>query len=133
MALLIAGLLVVVGSLAFGLVRASPGSAAPGPTIVSLTFDDGRQTQYSARGPLAAHGLHGTFFINSGDVASTTDGFYMTWAQIHDLAADGNEIGGHSLTHPHLTSLSTDAARHEVCDDRTNLLNQGFAPVQSFA
>jgi peptidoglycan/xylan/chitin deacetylase (PgdA/CDA1 family) len=131
--LLVAGLLVVLGSAASGLIRSAESSAAPSPTIVSLTFDDGRQTQYSARAPLAAHGMRGTFYINSGLVASTTDGFYMTWGQIQDLAADGNEITGHSLTHPHLTNLSTDAARHEICDDRTNLLNHGFSPVQSFA
>jgi hypothetical protein len=131
--LLVAGLLVVFGSIAAGLVRSSPVSAAPGQTIVSFTFDDGRQTQYSARGPLAAHGMRGTFYINSGVVADTTDGFYMTWAQIQGLAADGNEITGHSLTHPHLVNLSSDAARHEICDDRTNLLNRGFAPVASFA
>lgn len=132
-AVLLAGLLVVLCSIAAGLVRSSESSAAPGPTTVSLTFDDGRQTQYSARAPLAAHGMRGTFYINSGLVASTTGDYYMTWGQIQDLAADGNEIGGHTLTHPHLTNLSTDAARHEVCDDRTNLLNHGFSPVQSFA
>lgn len=46
---------------------------------MTLTFDDGRQTQYSARGPLAAHGMRGTFYINSGLVASTTGDYYMTW------------------------------------------------------
>lgn len=100
---------------------------------MSLTFDDGRTTQYSVRGPLAAHGMRGTFFVNSGDVAATPGGFYMTWAQIHDLGSDGNEITGHSLTHPHLTQLSTTDLRHQICDDRTNLLNQGFSPVLSFA
>jgi hypothetical protein len=132
-AIFVAGVLVVVCSFGFGLIRSSEGSAAPGQTIVSLTFDDGRQTQYSARGPLAAHGMRGTFYINSGLVASTTGDYYMTWGQIQDLAADGNEIGGHTLTHAHLPNLSTDAARHEVCDDRTNLLNHGFSPVLSFA
>lgn len=131
--LLVAGLLVLACSVAAGLVRSSAGAAAPNQTIVSLTFDDGRQTQYSARAPLASHGLRGTFYINSGLVAATTGDYYMTWGQIQDLAADGNEIGGHSLTHPHLTKLQSDAARHEICDDRTNLLNHGFAPVQSFA
>ena len=57
----------------------------------------------------------------------------MTWAQIHDLGSDGNEIAGHSLTHAHLTQLSTADLQHEICDDRTNLLNQGFSPVLSFA
>ena len=132
-AVLVLGLLVAVIAVAALLVRSPVSSAAPGQTIVSLTFDDGRTTQYSVRAPLAAHGMRGTFFVNSGEVAATPGGFYMTWVQIHDLGSDGNEITGHSLTHPHLTQLSTDALRHEICDDRTNLLNQGFSPVLSFA
>jgi peptidoglycan/xylan/chitin deacetylase (PgdA/CDA1 family) len=106
---------------------------ASASTIVSLTFDDGRQTQYTARASLAAHGMHGTFYVNSGLVGATTSDWHMTWAQLHDLAADGNEITGHSLTHAHLTKLSAAEAQHEICDDRTNLLNQGFSPVISFA
>jgi peptidoglycan/xylan/chitin deacetylase (PgdA/CDA1 family) len=102
-------------------------------TVVSLTFDDGRQTQYAARTPLADHGMHGTFYVNSGLVGSTTSDWHMTWSQLHDLASDGNEIGGHSLTHSDLTKLSTTKLQQEVCQDRTNLLNQGFSPVTSFA
>jgi peptidoglycan/xylan/chitin deacetylase (PgdA/CDA1 family) len=132
--LLVVALLVVLSAVAALLVRSSASSAAPNSTtIVSLTFDDGRAVQYSARGPLAAHGMRGTFFVNSGLVAATTGGFYMTWAQIQDLGADGNEITGHSLTHAHLTQLQSADLRHEVCDDRTNLLNHGFSPVLSFA
>ena len=106
---------------------------ASATTIVSLTFDDGRQTQYSARGSLAAHGMHATFYVNSGTVGTTTSSYKMTWGQLHDLASDGNEIAGHTLTHAHLTELSSSEAQHEICDDRTNLLNQGFSPVISFA
>ena len=102
-------------------------------TVVSLTFDDGRQTQYSARGPLAAHGMHGTFYVNSGLVGSSTSDWHMTWAQLHDLAGDGNEIAGHTLTHADLTTISAAQAQHDICDDRANLLNQGFTPVNSFA
>jgi len=126
-------LLVALTAAAAMLVRPSTTSAVPGPTIVSLTFDDGRTVQYAARGPLAAHGMRGTFFVNSGLVADTPGGWSMTWAQLQDLAADGNEITGHSLTHAHLTQLSSADLRHEVCDDRTNLLAHGFSPVLSFA
>jgi peptidoglycan/xylan/chitin deacetylase (PgdA/CDA1 family) len=102
-------------------------------TMVSLTFDDGRQTQYAAREPLKAHGMHGTFYVNSGLVGSTTGDWHMTWSQLHDLARDGNEIGGHSLTHAHLTRLRESALRRELCQDRSNLLAHRFAPVMSFA
>ncbi len=106
---------------------------ASAETAVSLTFDDGRQTQYAARAPLSAHGMHGTFYVNSGVVGATTSDWHMTWGQLRDLAADGNEITGHSLTHPHLTQLSSADLQREICQDRTNLLNQGFSPVANFA
>jgi peptidoglycan/xylan/chitin deacetylase (PgdA/CDA1 family) len=108
-------------------------AAATSPTVVTFTFDDGRQTQYSTRAPLAAHGMRGTFFVNSGLVGSSASDWHMTWGQLHDLAADGNEITGHTLTHSDLTKLTSTNARREICDDRTNLLNQGFSPVISFA
>jgi peptidoglycan/xylan/chitin deacetylase (PgdA/CDA1 family) len=122
--------MVLVGCLA--LLGPAVGRASA-TTVVSLTFDDGRQTQYAVKAPLAAHGMHGTFYVNSGLVGSTTSDWHMTWSQLHDLAADGNETTGHSLTHAHLTQLSASDLQHEVCDDRTNLLNQGFSPVVSFA
>jgi peptidoglycan/xylan/chitin deacetylase (PgdA/CDA1 family) len=116
--------------------RAPRSSASTHPhldTVVSLTFDDGRQDQYTARALLAAHGMHGTFYVNSGLVAAKPGRWHMTWSQLQDLAADGNEIGGHSLTHAHLTQLSSADLQGEICNDRTNLLRHGFSPVTSFA
>ena len=102
---------------------------ASGQTIVSLGFDDGYANQYAARSMLAAHGMHATFFIISGSVGSSG---YMTWSQLHDLAADGNEIGGHTVDHVSLASVSAAVAQHEVCDDRAALQAQGFQ-VTDFA
>jgi peptidoglycan/xylan/chitin deacetylase (PgdA/CDA1 family) len=114
---------------------ANPASAAPkpqppDPTVVSLTFDDGTADQYAARSMLAAHNLHGTFFINSGRIGTTAS--FMTLSQLRDLASDGNEIGGHTVQHADLTTLSSDEATREVCNDRMNLLSWGFEPT-SFA
>jgi len=100
-------------------------------TVVSLTFDDGSASQYSTLSMLSAHGMNGTYYINSGLVGSS--GYYMTWPQLHDLYNAGNEIGGHTVDHKNLTQLSTADATAEVCNDRTNLLNNGFSPVTSFA
>src|SRR4051812_28668821 len=82
------------------------------PTVVSLTFDDGRAQTYPARSILASHGMKGTFYINSANVG--TDSYYMTWPQIDGLAADGNEIGGHTLHHTVLPSLPS-AASPSIC------------------
>jgi peptidoglycan/xylan/chitin deacetylase (PgdA/CDA1 family) len=97
---------------------------------VSLTFDDGRAAAYPARSILSSHGMHGTFYLNSGRVG--TNNYYMTWPQIADLAAHGNEIGGHTVDHTVLTSLTADQAMHAVCDDRATLQAHGYNPV-SFA
>lgn len=98
-------------------------------TVVTIQFDDSVADQYSARSILAAHGMHATFYVNSGLIG---DSAHLTWAQLHDLYADGNEIGGHTLTHANLKHLKTAAARQEVCGDRVNIYNQGFQPT-SFA
>jgi peptidoglycan/xylan/chitin deacetylase (PgdA/CDA1 family) len=97
----------------------------PRPTVVSLTFDDGSATQYDARSILASHGMHGTFFINSPLLGS--DPTYMTWSQINDLSADGNEIGGHTANHVRLTQVDSDEAARQICYDRNLLLNHGVA------
>jgi peptidoglycan/xylan/chitin deacetylase (PgdA/CDA1 family) len=135
--LLFLGHVLLLGLTLGGLVGGTGTSAmvdAPSPTtVVSLTFDDGRQTQYAARAPLAAHAMHGTFYVNSGLVGSTTSDWHMTWSQLHDLAKDGNEISGHSLTHEHLTRLRGARLKRQICRDRSNLLEQGFTPVTSFA
>jgi peptidoglycan/xylan/chitin deacetylase (PgdA/CDA1 family) len=105
-------------------------AAAPVQTVVSLTFDDGHAEQLAARSVLAAHNMQGTFFINSGRIDTTPA--FMTLSQLRDLASDGNEIAGHTAQHADLTTLSSDEATREVCNDRMNLLSWGFEPT-SFA
>lgn len=108
---------------------AAPAGAAT-QTIVTIGFDDTNLDQYTAARPiLQSHGVHATFFVNSGFV-DTAD--HMTWAQIADLAADGNEIGGHTIDHANLKHLKEAAARHEVCDDRVAIASHGLQPT-SFA
>jgi endoglucanase len=102
----------------------------PSPqTVVTIQFDDGNADQYQALNILNAHGMHATFFINSGFVG---DSSHMTWTQLQDLSSAGNEIAGHTIHHVGLKSMKTADARQEVCTDRNTLLAQGFA-VTSFA
>lgn len=102
---------------------------APHSTVVSLEFDDARANAYDALAPLDTHGMHATFFVPSGLVG--TPG-YMSWNQLGELARHGNEIGGHTITHPHLPSLSDDEQRRQICNDRVNLASHGFT-VSDFA
>jgi peptidoglycan/xylan/chitin deacetylase (PgdA/CDA1 family) len=68
--------------------------------------------------------------VNSG--LTGTGSYYMTWEQVAGLAADANEIAGHTLTHVNIGSLSYADARYQVCQDRVNLFNRGYQPT-SFA
>ena len=107
------------------------GQARAAQTVVTFTFDDGIKTQADlARPALAAHGMHGTFYINSGNVGANS--YYMNWSQVDGIAADGNEIGGHTLTHQKLTNLTADQQKHQICDDRTALQARGYT-VTDFA
>jgi peptidoglycan/xylan/chitin deacetylase (PgdA/CDA1 family) len=108
------------------------GAPAQAETVVTLGFDDGALTQYSARQTLLNHGMRATFFVNSG-LTSDEPTWRMSWSQLHQLAADGHEITGHTLTHADLTQVTAAQRQHEICDDRTNLLNRGFSPVSSLA
>ena len=104
-----------------------PARAATQPTVVSLTFDDGSASQYWALGQLQQYNMAGTFYINSARVG--TSSYYMTWSQIHDLYNAGNEIGGHTAMHVNLPQTDPVEAKRQICDDRVNLLNQGFQPT----
>lgn len=114
---------------------ASPNSSGPpvdtslALTTITLTFDGGRTSQLAAAKVLKTHGFRGTFFVNSGFMGAKD---YMTVEDLHALAADGNEVGGHTATLADLTALEPDEAKRQVCNDRTNLTDWGFK-VTSFA
>ncbi len=100
-------------------------------TLVSLTFDDGL-TQSPARAILAKHGMHGTFYINSNKVDS--GGGYLTKAEVDGLLADGNEVGGHTINHLDLATLSDSDQQAAICNDMHNLVDwYGLDQIHSFA
>ncbi|MDX6484709.1 MAG: hypothetical protein QOE95_2482, partial [Gaiellaceae bacterium] len=105
----------------------------PPLVTVSLTFDDGLETQYQLadKRALLPHHLAGTFYNISG--LNDVDEQHMSWAHLTDLNNDGNEIAGHTVDHVSLKGM-TDVAQetYQVCQDRQNLINHGFYPT-SFA
>ncbi|MEZ2389766.1 polysaccharide deacetylase family protein [bacterium RCC_150] len=109
---------------------ASPTSQAPPPlSSVSLTFDAGRASQMQAAQILKDHGLKGTFFIDSGFIGAPD---YMTMDNLHSLAAEQNEIGGHTVTLADVTAVEPDEASRQICNDRVSLTEWGFK-VTSFS
>jgi peptidoglycan/xylan/chitin deacetylase (PgdA/CDA1 family) len=118
-----------VSALFAALVLVGPAAAFAAPTIVSLTFDDGWDTQLFSEPVLAAHGMLGTFYVNTPYIG--TPG-HLSWGDLSAFDGAGHEIAGHTLNHPDLTTLTTTQAQHEICDDRANLRARGFVAT-SFA
>ena len=105
----------------------------PPLTVVSLTFDDGLQTQFDLafRRALQPHNLNGTFYNISG--LNDVDPQHMTWSELTALNNGGNEIGGHTVNHVNLKTTTDFTTKvNEVCNDRQNLIQHGFYPT-SFA
>ena len=70
---------------------------------VSYTFDDGQPSQVAHYAELGAQGVPMTFYICEG--WSGTSGYFTeAWAQ---AASDGNEIGNHTVNHPHANLSDT--------------------------
>ena len=102
---------------------------APQQTVVSLTFDDAKGTQSVAPSMLAANGMRGTFYVNSGNVGSPG---YLSWSQLQSFQSAGNEIAGHTINHVDLPTVSLTEAQRQVCQDRRALMSQGL-DVTDFA
>jgi peptidoglycan/xylan/chitin deacetylase (PgdA/CDA1 family) len=121
--------LLVLFVAALGLGVPGVAAAATPSTVVSLTFDDGDADQVLAADILAADRLPATYYIITGAVGSPG---YLTLNQIHHLAGQGNEIGGHTVSHLDLTQISLAEARRQVCQSRQILTDWGFRST-SFA
>jgi peptidoglycan/xylan/chitin deacetylase (PgdA/CDA1 family) len=102
---------------------------APAPVVVSFTLDDGRANQAVGRELLARYGMRGTFYVNSGRIGQAGR---LTLAQLQELQAEGHEIGGHTVSHPRLTTLPPDEQARQICDERVALSRAGLG-VTSFA
>ena len=104
-------------------------ASASRPLQVTFTFDDGVADQLTGQQLLEKYGMVGTFYINSGLIGLPG---YMTRANLDGLKAKGHEIGGHTVTHQNLLTLTADEQNRQICTDRNTLLSWGFA-VSSFA
>ncbi len=120
---LVTVVLLVTGLMVGTLAKAQ---AATKPVTVSLTFDDSNADQLPAEQEMHSLGLDGTFYTVSGWVNQPG---YLTLAQVQQIAADGNEIAGHTIEHPDLPTLALAEQEREICNDRVNLINWGFQPT----
>ncbi len=101
----------------------------PEKTVV-LTFDDGYDDNYKYALPLLKkYNFHATFNILTGSIGKTE---YMTEDQLKELVAAGNELGGHSISHPDLSKLEASELEKEVSESKKTLEQISGQPVVSF-
>ena len=94
------------------------GTPAPPRTFV-VTVDDGYADGYTYLLPiLRSLGYVATFFVVPGRVGGPHE---LTWDQIAGLAANGMEIGDHTMFHRPLNLLPAATARSEIVDAQTAL------------
>ncbi len=115
------------------IVRSGTASAVPrGPVVVSLTWDDGRASQAGSTAIQQSRGFPATYYVNSSMLGSS--GYYLTKPQLDEVAAGGNEIGGHTQRHENLTRISAEDANATICNDRNQLMSwYGPQAGKSFA
>jgi len=98
---------------------------------VSLTFDDGFSDVFENTLPvLHQHGFRSIQFLVTDLLGKTSEwqkssgevpGNLMDKTQIRDWLASGQEIGSHTLTHPHLTQIPPSQAREEIFGSKRKL------------
>lgn len=117
---------------------AAPQSNPAARTIVTFAWGGGNATQLSGLPLFRQYGMHATYYVPSGLVCFTNKttncatSQYLTLADLHKIAADGNEIGGLTVGHTQLDPLPAAEAKREICNDRVNLTGWGFT-VTDFA
>jgi peptidoglycan/xylan/chitin deacetylase (PgdA/CDA1 family) len=100
--------------------------------LVSITFDDSYSSQYTHAYPiLTTYDMHATFYIISNSVDTHSNS--MTSDQLKTLYQNGNEIASHTVTHPHMNSLSVTKIDDELTNSQSFLENLLETPVLNFA
>lgn len=112
---------------------------------LSLTFDDGLEDQYTLAFPeLKRRGLKATFAIIGSKVGGmmrskqdridgTNGTRVMTWEQLRQMAADGQEIASHGWEHRSVTRLDSMALAYEItANDSAIEKNIGTRPATYF-
>lgn len=86
---------------------------------VTITFDDGSETDLTAAVPLLKEaGFNATFYIIVGWLGKPG---YLSTAQLRELATSGFEIGCHSMNHRYLTGLNDRELNIEITEAKARL------------
>jgi len=106
-------------------------TSPPRPSVtVTTSWDDGHRLDCRLAEILDAYDVPGTFYISPAS-AELDPRDRLSPAQVAAISA-GFEVGAHTLTHPRLTSLSPEDARHEIAGSRARLEDVTGTRVESF-
>ncbi|WP_428776414.1 polysaccharide deacetylase family protein, partial [Vibrio sp.] len=117
----------------------------PGKKPIMLTVDDGFVDNYELMLPLLKkYGFKAVVYVVTGESFNRWDVEadqnpdkpfpLMSAEQIKAMAESGLiEIGGHTLTHPHLNTLTEAEQRHEIAANKQELEQIIGKPLTSFA
>jgi peptidoglycan/xylan/chitin deacetylase (PgdA/CDA1 family) len=112
---------------------------------VALTFDDGFSDFYTSAAPVLRRlNLPATVFVVTGLCGKTNNWpgqggdwidrhTLLYWSQVAELAQQGFQFGAHSISHPVLPAVETEAARREIADSRAELQERTGLTVEFFA
>ncbi|CAB4244233.1 Polysaccharide deacetylase family protein [Methylacidimicrobium sp. AP8] len=110
---------------------------------VCLTFDDGYASVHQEALPLLREqGFRAIVFLVADRVGGSNEwdtaigekpAALMDEVQIREWIEAGNEIGGHTLTHPSLPRLAPDEARREILDGKKKLEDRFGRRIEHFA
>jgi len=105
-------------------------------SCLSLTFDDGLESDYTIAYPLLKEkNFSATFFIIA-NITSDPDEInrrFLKPYQIKELSEAGFEIGSHSLSHKMLTTLSNEEIEKELKESKELLEKNYNITINSFA
>ncbi len=112
------------------------------PRSFVITFDDGYDCVGKVASPiLQEFGFQATVFVVSGEVggvniwdraANKPQVPLMNWSDLKNLECMGWEIGGHTVSHPHLDKLDDASARAEILLGKLEIEEQLNRKIRSF-
>ncbi|HJT49968.1 MAG TPA: polysaccharide deacetylase family protein, partial [Nitrososphaeraceae archaeon] len=101
--------------------------------LVIINFDDSHESDYTYAKPiLDKYGFKATFFevCNWVEAGSHDNDVSVTWPEIAALQQDGMDIEAHTMNHPNLNDLSSQAdLDYEIGQSKQCLENHGFNPT----
>jgi len=98
---------------------------------VTVTFDDGCETDFIAAAPILKDtGNNATFYVTVGFLGKRG---YLSQAQLRELGALGFEIGCHSMTHAYMSDLTEDKLYQEIVIAKIELEQITGRPIEHFS